>query len=1048
MKIQSLSDLNTIKEQTLVSLKQYKSQIRVCMGSGCDSSGNGAVRDVLVKALKSHNLENEVRIVETGCIGFCGVGPLLVVDPEGVLYQQLSPGDAEDIVEQHIRGGVVVQRLLYTDPNTGKRIARMQDIPFYKHQTKNILKRCGVIDPTKLEEYIATDGYQALHKAISTMTPERVVAEVKDSGLRGRGGAGFPVGLKWQLTQQAKGDVRYIVANADEGDPGAFMDRYMIAGDPHRVVEGMAIAGYAIGAKQGYIYIRAEYPLAVERLRLAISQAREAGLLGNNILGSNCSFDIEIRVGAGAFVCGEETALLASVEGKRGTPRPRPPFPATEGLWRKPTVLNNVESLANVPLVIQNGAAWYKQLGTERSKGTKMYALAGDTNNTGLVEVPIGTEIGKIIYDIGGGCKKGKKFKAVQSGGPSGGCIPQQYLNIPVDYESLKQLDAIMGSGGLVVMDEDKCMVDIARFFLEFCLSESCGKCTPCREGFKAMLGILNRITTGQGREGDVELLRDLALTVKDSALCGLGQTGPNPILSTIRHFRNEYDAHVRYKSCPAGVCEALFESPCANACPAGLDTHGYVALVSQGRFREAYDLITERMPFPGICGRVCTHVCESKCRRGDLDDPVSLRLLKRTVADYELEMKDERSTTAFPIQQKNVKVAIVGAGPAGLTAAYNLARMGYDTTIFEASNILGGMMAMGIPAYRLPRDILKVEIDNITRLGVKVEANRRLGKDFTVDDLFKNDYKAVFVSVGAWATRGIGLPGENLENVYQGIRFLADANTGKVTELKGQVVIIGGGNVAIDAARSVVRMGADKVRIIYRRRREEMPATGEEIEEAEREGVEFNYLVNPVKIVGDETEHPDGIPKRAKEIVCTRMELKEFDTSGRRSPVPVAGSEFSIRIDALILATGQFIEAEELKTSGLKLTRQSAIEVNPDTLETNVRGVYAGGDCVSGPATVVEAVSAGLKAASSIDRFLGGKGIISENVRKSSRIGDIFFDLEAEIKEKQRVPVKHLPLTRRSGNFSETEEGYSKEEATEEAQRCLHCDRKAEEET
>ncbi|MEM2922238.1 MAG: FAD-dependent oxidoreductase, partial [Candidatus Bathyarchaeia archaeon] len=532
------------------------------------------------------------------------------------------------------------------------------------------------------------------------------------------------------------------------------------------------------------------------------------------------------------------------------------------------------------------------------------------------------------------------------------------------------------------------------------------------------------------------------------SALCGLGQTGPNPVLSTIRHFRSEYDAHVKYKKCPAGVCEALIESPCSNACPAGLDTHGYIALISQGRFREAYDLIVERMPFPGVCGRVCTHVCESKCRRGDLDDPVAIRLLKRFVSDYMLETNSKSPVLSSFANPKDAKVAIIGAGPAGLTAAYHLARLGYPVTVFEASNVLGGMMAIGIPAYRLPRDILKMEIDNILSLGVKVETNRQLGRDFTISDLFKSGYKAIFVSIGAWATRTIGIPGENLENVYQGINYLADVNLGRITELKGQVVVIGGGNVAVDAARTAIRLGADKVQVIYRRRKEEMPASIEEVEEAEKEGVVFNYLVNPVRILGDEAEHPDGIPRRAKEIVCVRMALGEFDTSGRRTPAPIPGTEFSIPVDAVILATGQFIDAEKLRENGLKLTRQSTIEVDPDTLETNIRGVFAGGDCVSGPATVVEAISSGIKAAESIDRFLGGKGVIPQNVRKNSRIEDIYFDLEAEVKEEPRVPCKYLPLNKRCRNFSETELGYSTDDAVREATRCLHCDRKIVEET
>jgi NADH-quinone oxidoreductase subunit F len=628
--IRSESDLDAIKAEVEAADSRYRYKLLVCLGAGCISSGSEAVRDALLEELESRNLSEEVRVVETGCIGCCGSGPVILVQPEGVLYQGLKPKDARDIIDGHILNGVFVERLLYKNPDDGEVIPFMKDIPFFNYQTKNLLRFCGQIDPTRIEEYIALDGYRALSIVLASMTPEDVIEEIKSSKLRGRGGAGFPTGLKWSFTRTAKAEPKYVVANADEGDPGAFMDRCLLEGDPYSLIEGMAIAGYAVGAHKGYIYIRAEYPLAVSRIRQAIEQAKNGGLLGNDIMGSGFSFDIEMRMGAGAFVCGEETALLASIEGRRGVPRPRPPFPAEKGVWGKPTALNNVETLANVPMIIRNGAEWFSGFGTYRSGGTKMYSLAGDIKNTGLIEVPIGTEMGRIIYDIGGGCRGKKDFKVVQSGGPSGGCIPKEHLNVRVDYETLDELGTIMGSGGLVIMDEDTCMVDIARYFLEFCLSESCGKCTPCREGFQRMLEILERITVGEGREGDIERLEELAHIIVDTALCGLGRTGPNPVLSTIRYFRDEYEAHIKYKKCPAGVCEALFESPCQNACPAGLDTHGYVALISDRRFEEALELIRERNPFPSVCGRICTHPCEFKCRRGETDDPVALRLLKR----------------------------------------------------------------------------------------------------------------------------------------------------------------------------------------------------------------------------------------------------------------------------------------------------------------------------------------------------------------------------------------------------------------------------------
>ncbi len=1037
-RMSSPEDLETYRHDLLGKTDPGKPRILVCLGTGCRSQGAEKVINSLIVELRKNDLHETVEgVTETGCAGFCENGPRVEIYPQNICYFRVREDDIPEIVSRTILRNELVERLLYRDHATGKIAHTMAEIPFFMNQTKKILSVCGTINPNRIDEYIARGGYEALSKTLSKMTPEQVIETVKSSRLRGRGGAGFPTGLKWAITRSVKDDPKYVVANCDQGDPGAFMNRSLVEGDPHSLIEGMTICGYAIGSHQGYVYIRAEYPLAVEMLTKAVDDARTWGLLGKNILGTGFDFDLELRMGAGAFVCGEETALLYSVEGMRGMPRPRPPFPAEKGVWGKPTTLNNVETFANIPLIVNEGAEQFGKIGTEKSAGTKVYSLVGDVNNTGLVEVPIGTEIGKIIFDIGGGCKKGKRLKAVQVGGPSGGCVPSQYLNMAVDYETLKGLDAIMGSGGLVVMDEDTCMVDVARYFLDFCLSESCGKCTPCREGFKSMLDILNRITTGQGKEGDVELLKSIALTVKDSALCGLGQTGSNPILSTIRHFRDEYDAHIKYKKCPAGVCEELFESPCQNACPAGLDTHGYVALVSQGRFEEAYELIMERSPFPAVCGRVCTHVCESKCRRGDLDEAVALRLLKRVAADVEFGSGRRDRIAPMPVS-KDAGIAIVGAGPAGLTAAYHLARMGYSTVVFEASPLVGGMMMCGIPEYRLPKDILNEEIDIIRRTGVRILRNQRLGRDFTLNDLFDRGYKAVFLAIGAWGKRDLGLPGEDLRNVYQGIDFITEVNLGRMRKLDGSVVVVGGGNVAIDAARSAQRLGADKVRIVYRRRREEMPAMEEEIREAEKEGVEFDFLVNPIRILGEM-----GV---VEELLCTRMELKEFDSSGRRSPVVIRGSEFSIPTNVVILATGQFVDVEDLKVTSVKITRQGLIEVDTETLATNIPGVFAGGDVVNGPSSVVEAIAAGIRAAVSIDRYLGGGGVIDEIVRKEAKIDDIFYDLEAEVKEENRIENSCLPLAQRIGRFSEVEKGYTMEQAMKEAQRCLHCDRKLEE--
>lgn len=559
-------------------MEHTRAHVLICAGTGCVSSGSKKVEAALRTELAKKGLEKEIKVVETGCHGFCEMGPIVIIYPEGVFYCRVQETDVPEIVESHLYKGRIVERLLYKEPISHEAIPNYNDIAFYKKQMRMVLANCGHINPESLEEYIAEGGYEALGKALTEMTAEQVVAEMKKSGLRGRGGGGFPTGMKWEFTRNAKADKKYVVCNADEGDPGAFMDRSVLEGDPHRVIEGMAICGYAIGADEGYIYVRAEYPLAIKRLRIAIKQAEEMGLLGDNIFGSGFSFRLKIKEGAGAFVCGEETALLASIEGKRGMPRPRPPFPAVSGLWGKPTNINNVETFANVPQIITRGADWYASIGTERSKGTKVFALTGRINNTGLAEVPMGITMREIIFDIGGGIPEGKKFKAVQIGGPSGGCLPEELLDLAIDYDSLIQAGAMMGSGGLVVMDETTCMVDVAKFFLNFTQSESCGKCTPCREGTKRMLEVLTRITEGEGRPDDIELLESMAKNIKATALCGLGQTAPNPVLSTLRYFRHEYEAHIHDKRCPAGACTKLSGfnitatckgcSLCKKACP------------------------------------------------------------------------------------------------------------------------------------------------------------------------------------------------------------------------------------------------------------------------------------------------------------------------------------------------------------------------------------------------------------------------------------------------------------------------------------------------
>ena len=595
-----------------------RSHVLICGGTGCTSSGSPAIRAHLEKELEAKGLSNEIKVVQTGCFGLCALGPIMIVYPEGTFYSRVTEADVTEIVEEHLLKGRVVDRLVYNEPAAGSgkhEVASLSDTGFYKTQKRVALRNCGVINPEDIEEYIGVDGYQALGTVLTSMRPEEVIDLMKRSGLRGRGGAGFPTGLKWEFAAKNVSDEKYVICNADEGDPGAFMDRSVLEGDPHAVLEAMAIAGYAIGAHHGYIYVRAEYPIAVKRLQIAIRQAREYGLLGKNIFDSGFDFDIDIRLGAGAFVCGEETALITSIEGNRGEPKNKPPFPANKGLFGKPTIINNVETLANIPQIIVKGPEWFASMGTESSKGTKVFALGGKIVNTGLVEIPMGTTLREIIYDIGGGIPGGKAFKAAQTGGPSGGCIPAKHLDTPIDYENLKAIGSMMGSGGLIVMDEDNCMVDIARFFLEFTVDESCGKCVPCRIGTRRLLELLDKIIAGNGTLEDIDKMEELCYYIQKNALCALGQTAPNPVLSTLKYFRDEYEAHVVEKRCPAGVCKKLLRyeidpdkckgcTACARKCPVG---------AIEGKVREAHVIDKAKCIKCGACMETCKFGAISK---------------------------------------------------------------------------------------------------------------------------------------------------------------------------------------------------------------------------------------------------------------------------------------------------------------------------------------------------------------------------------------------------------------------------------------------------
>ncbi len=1009
----------------------------VCQGTGCVSCSSDAVYDALKAEVARQKLTG-VEVDFTGCHGFCEQGPNVIIEPQGVFYTHVEPGDASEIVSSHLKDGKPMERLFYRDPVTGKRIPYYSEINFYKMQQRVILRNCGHINPEKVDHYIASGGYRALRKVL-LITPDEVIEEIKKSGLRGRGGAGFPTGRKWEFCRNSPGDTKYVICNADEGDPGAFMDRSILEADPHSVIEGLAIAGYAIGAREGYIYVRAEYPLAVKRFRIALEQAKESGFLGDNILGSNFSFMIHVKEGAGAFVCGEETALLASIESRRGMPRPRPPFPAQSGLDGKPSNINNVKTLASVPVIIDKGAEWFASLGTEKSKGTAVFALTGKIANSGLVEVPMGTPLATVIFDIGGGIPRGKRFKAVQTGGPSGGCISTRFIDTPVDYDSLAQLGSIMGSGGMVVLDEATCMVEVARYFLSFTQDESCGKCVPCRLGTRQMLEILTRITLGKGRDGDIDTLLTIASVVKECSLCGLGQTCPNPVLTTINYFRDEYETHIKEKKCPAAVCDSLMISPCQHTCPVGINVPKYVAHITAGEYLESVETIRERNPFPAICGRICHHPCEGRCRRGELDESVAIRSLKRFAADWYFDHISELPPPEpFP-RTKPQKVAVVGAGPTGLSCAYYLAQMSYGVTVFEALPVGGGMLSVAIPEFRLPRKVIQQEIDYIARCGVDIRYDMPIGVSYTVDDILKKDgYSAVFIAAGAQRSQRIGIPGEleDVEGFHYGLRFLRDVKVGKQVRVGHRVAVIGGGNVALDAARTALRLGADGVSIFYRRSREEMPVTEVEYDEAVAEGVDINFLVSPTRIVSENW--------RVTGLQCSRMQLGEMDASGRRRPVPIPGSEFFAEADTVIAAVGQAPDLSFLPPdSALERTRWETLAVDSNTLSTNVPGVFAGGDFVTGPGMVIDAIAAGRRGALAIDKYLKADTTRVEMYDlKTEVIVEAATKVEEETWEAQpRLEVPTLPTEKRKHSFEEIELAFSEEKAKQEAKRCLRCD-------
>ena len=1043
-RIQDFGSFNAVREAGMAKL--LPSRPRIGVGMGTCGKGNGAegVYHAFAEAIGQQG--RDVRLASVGCFGFCAQEPLVNVRIPGrplVILRRVQASDVPRILDDLAAGSIteglalckieewdhLTSHILYGQgyPN----IPSWQSIPFFKPQKKIVLRNCGLISPDDIEEYIAIGGYQALYKVLIDANPEMVIEQIKAAKLRGRGGAGFLTGLKWEFLRKAVSDVKYVICNADEGDPGAYMNRNEIESDPHSLVEGMIIGGYVMGAEEGIIYIRAEYPLAVHRLTRAIEQARQSGILGDNCLGRGFRFDIRLVEGAGAFVCGEETALIASLEGYAGRPRPRPPFPAQKGLYGKPTNINNVETWYNIAPIVSKGPAWFSEIGSTKSAGTKVFSLVGKINNTGLVEMPLGTPLKTFIYDVGEGGSDGKHVKAVQTGGPSGGCIPQDMFDTPVDYETLAQLGSIMGSGGMVVMDEDNCMVDVARYFIEFTHSESCGKCIPCRVGLDKSLRILNAFTRGRATETDLDRLDEMGRMIRDTSLCGLGQTAPNPLLTTMRHFRHEFLDHIRAKRCRAGVCDDLALSPCENSCPLHMNIPRFLQLYKEGRIEDAFEAVVMDNPLPGSTGRVCQHPCDNRCRRRTLDSAVNMREVHRTIADsiYQSDRFDALAAriVARKLPPTDRKVAVVGAGPTGLAAAFYLALLGHEVTVYESNPEPGGMLRYALPEYRLPRAVIRSEVELIRRLGVEFQCGIAVGTDITLNDL-DNQYNAVFLAIGTWKEAWVYLPGTELKGVIPALLFLEAVAKEEAVRLGRKVAIIGGGNAAIDSARTALRMGAE-VTVIYRRERKDMPAIREETDAAEEEGAKFLFLATPHRIVGDEEGNVKGI-----EVVKTR--LGEFDASGRRRPVPTEEIR-RLECDTVILAVGEAVDQDFLRASGLRIKENGTLEVDRYTLETSRSKFYAGGDLISGASNVSNAMGYGKKAARKMDQRLMG-------TYRWDKIDPGFVYSNAppgEPSPSQRHNLEEMPARERVESFAEAMVSLSDEETLDEASRCLRCD-------
>jgi NADH-quinone oxidoreductase subunit F len=1044
--IQDIAAFNAVREAGLAKL--VPNAPRVAIGMGTCGRGNGAegVYNAFASAIERSGMD--VRLVGVGCFGACYQEPLVNVRIPGSPLLVLSQVKLNDVprILHDLHCGAISREGVYCKVEEWDHITShigyghgypdvpsWQEVAFFKGQKKTVLRNCGFINPEDIEEYIGVGGYQALYKVLIDGRPDSVIEQIKAAKLRGRGGAGFLTGNKWEFLAKARSEQKFIICNADEGDPGAYMNRNEIEGDPHSLLEGMIIGGYVMGATEGIIYVRAEYPLAVHHIQRAIDQANEYGLLGDNILGRGFRFNIRVVEGAGAFVCGEETALIASLENRAGRPRPRPPYPAQKGLWGQPTSINNVETWYNIVPIVTKGATWFSDTGSAKSSGTKVFSLVGKVHSTGLVEMPLGTPLKTFIYDIGeGGSTPGRAIKAVQTGGPSGGCIPQEMFDTPVDYESLQQIGSIMGSGGMVVMDEDNCMVDVARFFIEFTHSESCGKCVPCRVGLNKLLRILNGITRGTvGMRDRLEAMEELGRMIRDCSLCGLGQSAPNPVLTAMRHFRDEFEEHLRAHRCRAGVCQDLALSPCENSCPLRMNIPRFLQLYKERRHDEAFLSVILDNPLPASTGRVCQHPCENRCRRTTIDAPLNMREVHRRIADevYLSDKFDELAArvAARKLEPSGRKVAIAGAGPTGLTAAFYLALLGHDVTVFEEKSEAGGMLRFAIPEYRLPRDVVRREVELIARLGVKFVFDTRIGFDVQLNDL-ADRFDSVFISIGTWKESWLYLPGTELKGVSPALPFLESSAKNETLRIGRRVAIIGGGNAAVDAGRTALRAGAEAT-IVYRRGRKDMPAIEEETMAAEEEGVRFMFWSAPHRIIGD----ADGAVK-ALELVKTRP--GEYDKSGRRRPISTDEIQ-RIECDAVVLGVGETFDTDFCRASGLALNEGGTIVVDRFSLETSRASFYAGGDVITGASNVSNAMDFGKRAAKNID----------ERLMSTSRWERIFpaFIYPQKAPDEANQAGRHvsacLAPKKRATSHDEVVVGMEAEQAWEEAGRCLRCD-------